>query len=148
MIPLLVSSSCQTESEQIKINAVEGVWPKNESQKFEINIQDNENSKNVIFVVRNNNDYPYSNLRVFCKMYPIQKEKQITIDTLNYLLAHPDGTWIGSGFGTTKETLFQYKINYKFPKKGTYILELNHAMRRDTLVGIEDIGVIIEPTKS
>ena len=40
------------------------------------------------------------------------KSKKKTIDTLNYILAKPNGEWIGKGFGDTKETLFQYKLNY------------------------------------
>jgi gliding motility-associated lipoprotein GldH len=66
---------------------------------------------------------------------------------LNYVLAKPNGEWLGTGFGDTKETLFQYKLNYKFPEKGKYEIGLTQAMRNDNLPGIEDIGVKIETAK-
>ena len=75
-----------------------------------------------------------------------KSNKKVT-DTLNYVLAKPNGEWIGKGFGDTKETLFQYKINYKFPKNGDYQIGIIQAMRTDNLEGIEDIGVKIESAK-
>ncbi|MBQ0152954.1 MAG: gliding motility lipoprotein GldH, partial [Chryseobacterium sp.] len=76
-----------------------------------------------------------------------KKEKTSQIDTLNYILAKPSGEWLGTGFGETKETLFQYKLNYKFPKEGTYEVDVQHAMRNDILTGIEDIGIKVETAK-
>lgn len=73
--------------------------------------------------------------------------KKVETDTLNYILAKPNGEWIGSGFGDTKETLFQYKMNHRFPKAGNYRIGITQAMRKDTLVGIEDVGVKIENAK-
>jgi hypothetical protein len=37
-------------------------------------------------------------------------------------LAKPTGEWIGTGFGETKEIMFQYRNNYKFPKKENMLL--------------------------
>lgn len=76
----------------------------------------------------------------------LQNKKKET-DTLNYVLAKPNGEWLGTGFGDTKETLFQYKVNYQFPGKGKYEIGLTQAMRNDNLPGIEDIGVKIETAK-
>jgi gliding motility-associated lipoprotein GldH len=44
------------------MNEINNLWNKNQEQKFVLNIEDTQNPKNIIFVVRNNNDYPYSNL--------------------------------------------------------------------------------------
>ena len=40
--------------------------------------------------------------------------------------------------------LFQYKNQYKFPKKGKYIIGVKQGMRTNSLVGIEDLGVKLE----
>ena len=40
-----------------------GIWDKKTQQKFDFKIDDAQNPKNIIIVVRNNNDYPYSNIR-------------------------------------------------------------------------------------
>ena len=125
---------------------INGIWPKKAEQKFDFTISDAQNPKNIIFVVRNNNDYPYSNIR-FIVNFTETKTKNVKVDTLNYILAKPDGAWIGKGFGDTKETLFQYKVNYKFPQNGAYSIGVIQAMRTDSLKGIEDLGLKIETAK-
>ncbi|MDY3536876.1 gliding motility lipoprotein GldH [Riemerella anatipestifer] len=147
MLVLFTLVSCSLfGDEEVRMHSLGGVWHKNTSQKFEFEIKDAQNPKNIIFVIRNNNDYPFSNLYLISKM---SKGNKVLgqIDTLNYVLAMPTGEWIGSGFGSTKETLFQYKVNYKFPENGVYNIELKQAMRKDTLKGIEDIGVTIQSPK-
>ncbi len=38
-----------------------------------------------------------------------------------------------------RKLLFQYKNQYKFPKKERYIIGVKQGMRTNSLVGIEDI---------
>lgn len=143
---LLLSISCNSSADPVEMKSLNGIWPKNAEQKFSFKVTDAQNPKNIIFVVRNNNDYPYSNIRFIVDLGEAKKALKRR-DTLNYVLAEPNGTWLGKGFGDTKEILFQYKINYKFPKNGHYELGIVHAMRTDSLKGIEDIGVKIETPK-
>ncbi len=137
---------CSNDSEKVVMNNLNGKWDKKTEQKFDFKIKDSENPKNIIFVVRNNNDYPYSNIRLIVNFLD-QKTQKKEVDTLNYILAKPNGAWIGNGFGDTKEILFQYKLNYKFPTNGDYSIGMVQAMRNDNLPGIEDIGVKIETAK-
>lgn len=145
-IVLLSVISCADSEEFVVMNKVNSAWDKKSQQKFTVSVTDSQNPKNIIFVVRNNNDYPYSNLRLIANVQNAKAEN-LSVDTLNYVLAKPSGEWIGSGFGETKETLFQYKINYKFPADGNYTINVTQAMRKDILPGIEDIGVKIEAAK-
>ncbi len=140
---LLILASCNNNSEQVFMNNLNGKWDKKAEQKFDFNIKDAQNPKNIIFVVRNNNDYPYSNIRLIVNFLD-KKTKIKSTDTLNYILAKPSGEWLGKGFGDTKEILFQYKLNYKFPGNGDYSIGIVQAMRNDNLPGIEDIGVKLE----
>lgn len=142
----LLFSGCNNDSETVKMNNLNGLWPQKAEQKFDFEVTDAQNPKNIIFVVRNNNEYPYSNIRFIVNFMETKTNKKST-DTLNYVLAKPNGEWIGKGFGDTKETLFQYKLNYKFPQNGQYNIGIIHAMRTDSLKGIEDIGVKIEAVK-
>lgn len=146
LIPLLVLAGCNISGEEVYMQPLEGTWNKDGKLKFEFEIKDAQTPNNIIFVVRNNNDYPYSNLRVFSSLKG-ENDKTAKVDTLNYILAKPNGEWIGSGFGDTKEILFQYKVNHKFPTSGKYIVEVQHAMRRNPLLGIEDFGIKIEQVK-
>lgn len=139
-------TSCSKSSEQLFMNNLNGKWDKKTEQKFDFKITDAQNQKNITFIVRNNNDYPYSNIRLIVNLLNSQTKKKST-DTLNYILAEPNGTWIGKGFGDTKEILFQYKVDYKFPANGNYSIGIIQAMRNDNLPGIEDIGVKIETAK-
>ena len=143
---LLFLGSCTNSSEKVDMKNLNGKWNKKAEQKFDFKVSDAQNPKNIIFVVRNNNDYPYSNIRFIVNFSDAQTKKK-SIDTLNYVLAQPNGEWIGKGFGDTKETLFQYKLNYKFPKNGDYSIGIIQAMRADQLKGIEDIGLKIETAK-
>ncbi|SFI88997.1 protein involved in gliding motility GldH [Kaistella treverensis] len=138
--------SCGDNSEYVELKGLNGTWDKNAEQKFNFNITDNQEPRNIIFVVRNNNDYPYSNIRLIVDFLN-NKTKTKSTDTLNYILAEPNGTWLGKGFGDTKEILFQYKVNYKFPNVGDYSIGIKQAMRQEKLPGIEDIGVKINTAK-
>lgn len=146
LLMVLFLVGCNASGEDVIMNSVDNKWNKKSVQKFNLEIKDPQNPKNIIFVVRNNNDYPYSNIRFIVNLKNI-KEKTSQIDTLNYILANPNGEWLGTGFGETKETLFQYKLNYKFPKEGAYEVDVQHAMRNDILPGIEDIGIKVETAK-
>lgn len=146
IVPVLFLVGCNISGEEVYMSPVNSTWNKKGTLKFDFEINDSQTPKNIIFVVRNNNEYPYSNLRVFSTLKK-SDAKSAKVDTLNYILAKPNGEWIGSGFGDTKEILFQYKLDYKFPENGKYTIEVQHAMRRDPLKGIEDFGIKIEQAK-
>ncbi|UQB68133.1 gliding motility lipoprotein GldH [Epilithonimonas zeae] len=142
---LIALFSCQNPDDQVLINNVGNQWNKKKVQQFDFDVTDAQNQKNITFVVRNNNDYPYSNLRLIATVE--HNKKAISTDTLNYVLAKPNGEWLGTGFGDTKETLFQYKLNYKFPQNGNYSVKVVQAMRKNILPGIEDLGIKIQNLK-
>ncbi len=138
--------SCSGDNEEVSMKSLDGTWNKKNELKFEVNIVETQAPKNIIFVIRNNNDYPYSNL--FVKAYiKAENQKVFKTDTLNYVLAKPNGEWLGEGFGETKEIMFLYKNRYAFPAKGKYIISITQAMRAEDLKGIEDVGVKIENAK-
>ena len=144
-ILFLSLSSCQNDNDKILMKDIGEHWKKKDAQTFDFKIDDAQNQKNMMFVVRNNNSYPYSNLRLIASIE--QNKKKISTDTLNFVLAKPNGEWIGTGFGDTKEIIFQYKLNYKFPQNGNYSVKVIQAMRNNSLQGIEDIGIKIQNLK-
>lgn len=145
LLLLIICFSCTKKDKLVDLKNLNSKWNKNQKLDFKFNTEDTEKAKNIIFVVRNNNDYPYSNLRLIVNFE--SPGRKIKTDTLNYILAKPDGEWIGTGFGETKEILFQYKLNYIFPEKGVYNISVMQAMRKDILPGIEDLGIKIESAK-
>jgi gliding motility-associated lipoprotein GldH len=76
------------------------------------------------------------------------------VDTLEYKMARPDGSWLGAGIGNVKENKLFYKQNITFIEKGNYTLNISHAVRNNgepqgvsKLEGITDIGYSIEIVK-
>lgn len=144
IVPLLLSCN---QTNEVYMHDVGGNWAKKNQQVFTFDVKDVQEPKNIIFVVRNNNQYPYSNIRLFCNLLR-ERQKSGTTDTLNYLMAKPNGEWLGNGFGETKEIHFQYKNQYRFSTPGKYTIKISQAMRKDPLPGIEDFGIRIEPSNN
>jgi gliding motility-associated lipoprotein GldH len=74
------------------------------------------------------------------------------IDTLEYRMAAPDGTWLGVGSGNIKDNLLAYKEAMTFEKTGRYRLSVRHALRNNgevqgvsPLKGIVELGYQIKP---
>lgn len=136
-------TSCSND--EVLMNNIDNKWNQKDAKSFDFNIQDNQIARNIVFVVRNNNSYQYSNLRLIAVLE--KDKKAISVDTLNYVLAKPNGEWLGNGFGEVKENQFQYKVDYKFPTNGNYSIKVSQAMRQNILVGIDDFGVKIQDIK-
>ena len=108
--------------------------------QFEIDTQENI-LYNTLIGLRNNNDYLYTNIFFFVD---VENPSGIhRIDTLQYILAAPDGKWLGSGVGEIKFNLLKFKEN-EILQSGFYKYKIVHGMRDDVLIGIEDIGLRIE----
>ena len=83
---VLLLISCSNASEQVLVNNLDGKWNKKAEQKFDFSISDAQHPKNIIFVVRNNNEYPYSNLRLIVNFSDLQTKKKIVLLVLQPLL--------------------------------------------------------------
>ncbi|MHA6696639.1 gliding motility lipoprotein GldH [Chryseobacterium sp. A301] len=138
-----VLGSCVNPKEDIQIHSLNGIWPASETQRFHFEIKEAQNPKNIIFVVRNNSEYPYQdlNLKVVAR---VDSTKVILTERVNLQLAESNGEWTGKGFGDTKEVLFTYKSHYRFPQNGLYTLEVSPETVREALDGIEDFGIKIQ----
>ena len=105
--------------------------------------------QNLFIRLRNDNDYPYSNLFLICSL---KAGKDLILhDTLEYAMAAPDGTWLGSGFTEVKESKLWWKEGVVIPQERPLVIEIAQAMRSpgaaagvDVLKGIVAVGVSIE----
>ncbi|NOX47296.1 MAG: gliding motility lipoprotein GldH [Chlorobi bacterium] len=118
------------------------IWASNKPLAFSVDIDDTLNAFNFLINIRHNTDYRYSNIFLFLDtQYPDGNHSH---DTLECLLAAPDGKWFGKGNGKIKENRILLKRNVFFPRKGTYEFKFEQAMRTDELGGMEDFGIRIE----
>ncbi|MDT0675316.1 gliding motility lipoprotein GldH [Autumnicola musiva] len=124
-------------------------WNKDSIITFNPGELDSLKTYNLFINIRNNNNYRYSNLFLITQIqFPHGK---VISDTLEYEMAAPDGTWLGTGFGDVKESKLWYKENVSFPEPGEYKVRIKQAMRKngevegiENLEGITHVGFRIE----
>jgi len=129
-----------------------GVWNKENSIKFEFSEMDTIQPYNLFINIRNDENYPYSNLFLIAALN--SPDGKTIKDTLEYEMAKPNGEWLGKGYSGVKENKLWYKENIVFNSKDVYTIEITHAMRKNgkvngviSLEGITDVGLQIEKSK-
>lgn len=128
-----------------------GSWSSNNSVNFQFTIKDTLAKRNLFINLRNNNEYPFSNLFIITNLqFP---DGQKIIDTLEYDMADKTGRFLGEGFTQLKENKLFYKENIIFPLKGIYTISVTQKMRKNgevsgvkNLNGITELGFRIEKT--
>ena len=141
--------SCDSNIVVSEMKSLPGYWGQNEKLEFVIPELDSLKTYHVFFHVRNTNEYPYNNIYIIANIqFPHGKT---VIDTLEYRMAAPDGSWLGTGIGGVKESKLWYKENVSFFEKGNYILTVSQAVRNNgevsgvsQLKGITEVGYSIE----
>ena len=137
---VLYSCTTNTVFNQNVILPSEG-WYKNNAVAFNVNINDTLDTYDFGLNIRNSINYRYSNLYIFLiTEFP---NGNISRDTIELNLANDEGKWLGKGWGDIKESNIVLKSGLSFPLIGTYRFLVQHAMRVDTLVGINNIGLSI-----
>jgi gliding motility-associated lipoprotein GldH len=129
----------------------DALWVVTDKAIMDFEITDTVSQHNFLINVRNTEVYPYRNLYVFVKtVFPNGKFSR---DTVSIVLADASGRWVGKGSGYLSmsehvSNSIMYNYNKRFPLSGTYKVEIEQAMRLDTLEGIQNIGLRIEKTKN
>ncbi|MDR1779477.1 MAG: gliding motility lipoprotein GldH [Tannerella sp.] len=141
-IALACCLSCSQTVFYEQYQIIEGeAWSKENEFFFTFNIDDNTAAYDIYINVRNNNNYPYTNLWLFCSEE--QPVGPIVRDTIECMLSDDFGKWYGTGI-----SIFNLKIpirtGYHFPHKGQYTFGIRQGMRENRLRGIEEIGLTIE----
>lgn len=119
----------------------QGMWTWREAMEFEADISDTVSMFNIYLQVRHTTEYPMSNLYMFVHIKS-PAGQQLT-DTINMVLAAPDGKWTGKGNGNLRELMLLYRKQTRFSVPGTYVFTLEQAMRQEGLP-VTDLGVRIE----
>jgi len=143
--------SCDKKRVFDEYRKLDGSWNKKDTIVFLFEQNDTINAHNLFLNIRNNNDYPYNNLYVIVSLK--QPDGLIKIDTLEYVMAYPDGRLMGEGFSDIKENKLWYQENFIFKKQGEYTLKILQALRKtgeisgdEELKGITEVGFRIEKT--
>jgi gliding motility-associated lipoprotein GldH len=149
LFALLLLISCDEKRVFDEYKSVGNAWNKDSIVSFNLPKLDASKKFNLYVNVRDNNDFPYSNLFLIVSME--QPNKKIKVDTLQYEMANADGTLMGDGFTDVKENKLFYKQNQSFTQKGNYKVHIQQAVRQTgkivgdkELKGITEVGFRIE----
>ena len=160
---LLLFLSCDSNQIFDQYQSFPNQWNKNEVVSFTVTPPDSTQAYNLFVNIRNNNDYKFNNLFLIVELnYPNGK---VIKDTLNYKMAAPDGTLLGTGFSDIKESKLWYKgyndpntgqeNPFVFDESGEYVVNIEHAMREngevdgvENLEGVTEVGFRIESVKN
>ena len=118
-----------------------GMWKWNDVAVFEMDITDTLALHNIYLQVRHSTDYPMSNLYMFVNVKA--PNGLFRRDTVNLILATPEGKWKGIGTGRLRELQLLYKSHTRFGVPGLYNFSIEQAMRKSELP-VTDIGLRIE----
>lgn len=140
---LLVLTGCGRGSVYHEFVAMpDGKWHQDSILHYQVAVDDSLSPYDFYINIRNNTDYPYSNIYLFfTTAFP---NGHITRDTIECILADKDGRWLGSGSGRIKDNKIMLQQALRFPLTGTYHFYLEQGMRQVELQGVEDIGISIE----
>ncbi|MEN8957188.1 MAG: gliding motility lipoprotein GldH [Flavobacteriales bacterium] len=116
-------------------------WVMDKKIPYEFEVKDTSAVYNFSFNLRNTNDYQYSNLFIFWQLQ--SPDGRIKTDTSEFILAKPNGQWLGkSASGTVIENSILF-LKKKLPVAGNYKFTFTQGMREASLNNIKDIGLKI-----
>ncbi len=117
-------------------------WNNQNFPYFDVNIEDTLSVYDFYFNIRHLENYRYSNFYMF--LHTTFPNGNQTHDTIELILAYPDGRWIGKGSGSMRDNKILLNDNLCFPLKGNYRFEIEQAMREPRLEGVTDVGIRFE----
>ena len=140
--------SCSKPTFFMNYKDFNGNWPVYEKVLFTLD-KGSENPVNLMIYIRNNKQYPYSNLFLIAKLKT--GDSLLLCDTLEYAMADARGKWLGKGFLEVKESKLWWRENYQLPAVENINVQLEHALRSnnseqglDNLEGIVGVGFAVE----
>jgi gliding motility-associated lipoprotein GldH len=146
---LMAASFVSCDSNRIyeeNFSVENNVWNKDDIKLFSFDIQDTLSPLDLFINLRTTTDYPYSNLYIF--LYSEYPNGYTDKDTLEFILAEPDGKWLGESSGTIIENQILISTGGRFPNKGKYTFKIQHAMREPDLAEVIDIGFRVAFTEA
>ena len=144
----IVLNSCET-TEFLKFHDFKFGWESSEIVEFDFYGEKQDTIKNIDFVLRHNNDYPFANIFLVAELVSVSNE--ILIDTLEFKLAEPNGKWLGDTKISVVEHKLPYKTDFVLKKGETFKLKVRTSMRLnneineiENLDGVLNFGLLID----
>lgn len=141
LVLILAAISCSGPAYHEEKEIPGEAWRIEDTLKYSFQVPDTVKAYNVILEISHTETYEYRNLWLFITTrFPSGK---VYVDTFNCYLAAPDGQWAGGG-GDEMTADVVYRLKVRFPERGTYQMDICHAMRSPSLQGIKAIALRVE----
>ena len=141
-VTILIASCGRNTLYDESVVIPEAKWDNDNVPYFNVTVDDTLADYAFYLNIRHLENYRYSNLYVF--MHTEFPNGNVTHDTIECVLATPDGRWMGKGSGTMRSAKVLLNPDLRFPLSGEYRFEIEQAMREKELRGITDIGLCFE----
>ena len=141
-VTILIASCGRNTLYDESVVIPEAKWDNDNVPYFNVAVDDTLADYAFYLNIRHLENYRYSNLYVF--MHTEFPNGNVTHDTIECVLATPDGRWMGKGSGTMRSAKVLLNPDLRFPLSGEYRFEIEQAMREKELRGITDIGLCFE----
>ena len=127
-----------------KKDFTEGYWVFNNPAEFEFEIDDIDNTYNLIFNIRNTSKYQYQN--IYLQYYLEDSTGRLVSKELKniQLFNSITGVPLGKGLGDIFDVERTFLENYSFTDPGKYQLRIDQFMRQDSLPEILAVGLRVE----
>lgn len=142
LVLVLALSSCQDSSVvEMRYHELKGAyWPANERIEFPVTIENTQASYSLYYLVRYTDEYPYYNL--WLKRQVLDSQKVRVAERLQGMDLFDATTGKPNGEGSTRyDHSFLGDSTISFPKSGKYVIGLSQYMRKDSLSGIQAVGI-------
>ena len=116
-------------------------WRHDQPVRFEVDIQDTTTPCNLLIHIRHTGQYPYRN--IWIELIEERPAGQRDTSLQEIKLARSDGKWLGRGLGDIIDREMVLRRNFRFSQKGKYTYVLQHAMRRDIVPFLMDVGITV-----
>jgi|DewCreStandDraft_4_1066084.scaffolds.fasta_scaffold85964_3 gliding motility-associated lipoprotein GldH len=141
---LLVAGCDSTRLYEQNHDFEKNCWKTSEKPEFSFHISDTTVAYNLYANIRNDTDYPFSNLYFNFRISDttgVIHEKLLSAELFDRKTGKPLGS---SGIGF----LFDHRVpllqGHRFTRRSTYTIRFEHFMRKDTICGIRAIGLRVE----
>lgn len=122
----------------------EGKWSREYKVMFDYEVSEEEAPYDIYLYFRHTAKYPYENIYFFIET--ISPDNKYAKDTAQMILADKKGRFLGKGIGDIFDYEFKFKEGIKFPVSGKYSIQVEQAMRIETIEEVTDFGIRIERT--
>lgn len=134
-------ASCQPKEIAQDFRTLDGRWRYDSTYVFPFEITDTTRSYHLYYLLRNTQNYTYSNL--FLRYKLTGPDSSFRFDERlkeNYLFDPVTGEPFGRGIADLYEHEFRLLKDFRFAKAGRYALHLRQYMRTDTLTEVQAVG--------